>query len=408
MVSLALASAGWGFHHLVREQTACIDTAEGQQLRPVRLPSDGGLVAQAFTHPPGGAGQVCTRVRVSTGRNATLVLRLHADDDGRPGSVLRREVVLVDGTTRQACVDATGALPPTAPVLWLALQRTSPIDDNADVYLYATTQHRHRDGQLLVEGREVWGDLTLRVAAPGSTRLALPTAWPGGLPRPAGSLGVLVMVLMAAMVGTALALAVAATMPSARTALIIVTAGALLSLGVRLLSVPPAPLPPPRPSVEGRTLIDELWQADLRTSWPRLAQAFAIEPSHMGGVRARVLLALPESEIRWQIDVNAPVSLDTAVALREEAWQHPGDGAGFTVAVELEGEHDVLWAGHIDPYFDATARRWHDVTVRLDRYVGQSVTLVLRTDAGPQGNAVRDAAIWREPILRPSRPRAGD
>ena len=74
----------------------------------------------------------------------------------------------------------------------------------------------------------------------------------------------------------------------------------------------------------------------------------------------------------------------------------------FTVSVSSGDRSDVLWEGLVNPFTDAGARRWQDVTVRLDRYVGRDVTLTLATSAGAAGNAVMDAALWREPVLRRS------
>jgi hypothetical protein len=215
-----------------------------------------------------------------------------------------------------------------------------------------------------------------------------------------------VVLLVAGIVGVAtLALSVAARLAgtSRSAGLTIGLAGtAILALqAVSAWSPHTAPASPWRG--EGRALLDDLHDARMLTSWPMLAAGFDVTTSDIRTPADRVLLALPTSSVAWTLHLTEPTSLDTAVALRQEAWTRPGDGATFEISVVAGGRREALWHGHVDAFSDPRARRWHDVTVRLDRYVGQEVTLVLATGPGSGGNAVMDAAMWREPVLRRSR-----
>lgn len=404
-VIVCAVAAGAGicaFWWLAIEQTARLDTARGRTLRALELPQDGRRVAQSFDEPAGGTDAVCIRVGTTWERSASVVVQLHADVTGTPGAVLARAIV-----ETPAAADACLGLPVTSRGeqdrrLWLSVRAVSA-ERSSGAYVLATTEDGYPTGQLLVGDREVWGDAAIVASAPHSTRLRDATAWPRGVPRvesPAALAGILVA---ACAMSAALVLIASTLIGSPRTRSVSLAVALCLSLGVRALSLPPEPVVASRPALEGRTLIDDLWQADLQTMWPQLGQGFEVVTIDIGGVPARALYALPASEARWEVDVQTPTSLDTAVALREEAWSRVGDGVTFSVRVEAEGRQDVLWRGHVDPFFDPSARTWRNVTVRLDRYVGRTVTLVLETDAGPQGNAVMDAAVWREPVLRPSK-----
>jgi hypothetical protein len=42
---------------------------------------------------------------------------------------------------------------------------------------------------------------------------------------------------------------------------------------------------------------------------------------------------------------------------------------------------------------------WHDISISLAPYAGQSITLRLSTDNGPAGNGTGDWAGWKTPRL---------
>lgn len=401
VASAALTFVMWSWHFLVLERTGDLDTAGGHEMRRVALPSNGEAVSQAFVSPRGGAGKACIMLNSTHVDPVPVVVQAHSTESERPGAVLARRAAAVQGMTQPVCLSLEGVAR-DAGRLWVSVRLTS--GGGHEVFAHATLDDAYPDGQLFVGEREVWGDLAIRVTAPASTRWLQPDTWPPGVPRVTTSLGLVLLLTTSSAVAAGLVLAVASTASTRRGRVATIAGGVMIGLSVRVLSVAPEPPRPRRPAVEGRTLIDDLWAADMRTSWPRLGQALAVEESRIGGAAVRVLLALPSTEVRWSVDVDVPLSLDTGVTLREEAWTLPGDGVGFTIAAEADGATQVLWSAHVDPFFDPTARAWRDVTVRLDRYVGRSIVLVFRTDPGPQGNAVRDAAMWREPVVRPSRP----
>jgi hypothetical protein len=62
-------------------------------------------------------------------------------------------------------------------------------------------------------------------------------------------------------------------------------------------------------------------------------------------------------------------------------------------------------AGQERPLFDQLLTNqpadqlWHDVQISLADYAGQTITLILETDPGPQGDTTGDWAGWETPRI---------
>lgn len=404
LVCLA-AALGGGAHAawwLLLDQPARIDTLAGRTPRQWALPTDGSVLAQSFPVPTGGADAACVWIVNTIGAPRSLLVQLQADDRGRPALVLARAVRDVAAGGAPVCVGIPVPAPrsPRAATWWVTLRAISA-EASGGLDVAVVSDLVLSRGRLLRSGEERWGTLGLVVSAPASTRWHV--QWPRLLYRPSGaSRTVGLLVIASALAAGSLWLvssAFATTAQSARAAAIAVPA--LLAVLHAVTQWAPAPAPI-RYEGPGRALLDELGDARMRTTVGGLGDGFAVVTSDIRAPGDRALFALPDAVVSWRVRVTEPTSLDTAVALRQEAWTRPGDGAMFTVSVSSGDRSDVLWEGLVNPFTDAGARRWQDVTVRLDRYVGRDVTLTLATSAGAAGNAVMDAALWREPVLRRS------
>ena len=82
----------------------------------------------------------------------------------------------------------------------------------------------------------------------------------------------------------------------------------------------------------------------------------------------------------------------------ETTWNWGGDGSRFILRVEPESGDQVTV---FDQYVSNQPpdRKWHDVDIPLDRFAGQTVTLTLQTDPGPQGDTTGDWAGWDSPRI---------
>jgi hypothetical protein len=90
--------------------------------------------------------------------------------------------------------------------------------------------------------------------------------------------------------------------------------------------------------------------------------------------------------------------LTFAIGLDDSAHGKPGDGVDFTVSVREPSGHIVeLWSKYIDGKKNEADRGWHAMKVSLERYAGQTVSIILSTSIADDGQF--DGAYWGTPRL---------
>lgn len=157
------------------------------------------------------------------------------------------------------------------------------------------------------------------------------------------------------------------------------------------------------------SLFDRFPQAERRSASPT---AFAREDIVIGDTRRRVIFAHPPSRLTYELRLPARARLVTAIALKPDAWSHPGDGVVFRVGIADERRYDALFARHVNPFAVPGDRRWIPVAIDLRAYSGwqwslfyrpweRTWRLVFSTDPGPPGtgNLAWDWAVWADPSI---------
>ena len=111
-----------------------------------------------------------------------------------------------------------------------------------------------------------------------------------------------------------------------------------------------------------------------------------------------LLLHAPSSV---SFDLNLPpeaVVFSSRIAMDPQSWDWGGDGSTFVVTATLgNGDMVELYRAHISN--EAGDRRWHDMEIPLGDYAGQTITLTLATEPGPQADPAGDWAGWETPRL---------
>jgi len=103
------------------------------------------------------------------------------------------------------------------------------------------------------------------------------------------------------------------------------------------------------------------------------------------------------AHISYRLTLPAePVELRSRIAMAPESWDWGGDGSRFIVRVEDAAGNSLVVFDQYVSNQDAD-RAWHDVEVPLRQYAGQTITLTLETDPGPQGDTTGDWAGWESP-----------
>jgi tetratricopeptide (TPR) repeat protein len=113
-----------------------------------------------------------------------------------------------------------------------------------------------------------------------------------------------------------------------------------------------------------------------------------------------VLFQHPTSEISYSISIPADSHLAFSLALSPEVWSLGiGDGVQFDVYVDNGNTRSNPFSEYIDPKNIPEQRKWHDRDIDLSPWAGQTITLTLATDPGPNGDKRYDWAGWGEPCI---------
>ncbi len=120
------------------------------------------------------------------------------------------------------------------------------------------------------------------------------------------------------------------------------------------------------------------------------------------GTTRRGIYARPTSRLAWHLTLPRKARLRVWLAIAEDAWDEPGDGAVFRIGVGIaQGEgFEELFRRRLNPSVWLADRRWVPVDVDLTRAGGREVDLVLLTEADSNHSwldARNDRAIWGEP-----------
>ena len=112
-----------------------------------------------------------------------------------------------------------------------------------------------------------------------------------------------------------------------------------------------------------------------------------------------ILFTHPPNSISFQIDLpDEPTTFHSRIAMAPESWEWGGDGVTFVVSVEVKGAlPTTLLRQHIGN--DAVDRDWHMVDVPLTDYAGQTITLTLLSEPGPNNDSTGDWAGWETPRI---------
>ncbi|MCP4423332.1 MAG: hypothetical protein GY803_02460, partial [Chloroflexi bacterium] len=112
-----------------------------------------------------------------------------------------------------------------------------------------------------------------------------------------------------------------------------------------------------------------------------------------------VLMIRPPNSLSYQITLpDEPTDLQFRAAMAPESWDWGGDGATFMVAVGTDTvATTILFQQHISN--NTVDRDWHEVAIPLTDFTGQTITLTLATDPGPNGDFTGDWAGWETPRI---------
>jgi hypothetical protein len=138
--------------------------------------------------------------------------------------------------------------------------------------------------------------------------------------------------------------------------------------------------------------------AAVHSEGPGSTIASRVRPGwiRVGDQRRRALLAHPTSRIALEaVPIPEGARLRARFAIREEAWEQPGDGVTFRLlALPSGGDEILLEERYLDPKDNPAERRWAEWVLDAGALGGRTATLILETLPGPAGNHAHDWAGW--------------
>ena len=156
------------------------------------------------------------------------------------------------------------------------------------------------------------------------------------------------------------------------------------------------------PSGDERVTADLIDQFDSAVEKRPNPEVFSLVDATIGGESHRAIQVTQTSRLVYSVTVPDDGELRFSAGLQESAWDTPGDGVLFRILVGAGGDPFEALNVHIDPHNNPGARMWHDLSVDLSEYSGETIELFFKTNASPpippgrdDGNG--DLALWGDP-----------
>ena len=145
---------------------------------------------------------------------------------------------------------------------------------------------------------------------------------------------------------------------------------------------------------------------DLIQQFPSARQqpgtdAFSVVDSKINNETKRAIYTknLAGTRITWKITVPDNGWLKVSLGILEEGWTMPGNGVLFSIGVSDTKTYDELLSLTINPFNNASDRRWNELSLDLSQYAGETVELIFNTRSGPADDRNGDFAAWGEPRI---------
>jgi hypothetical protein len=146
-------------------------------------------------------------------------------------------------------------------------------------------------------------------------------------------------------------------------------------------------------------------QVDLLTQYEQAQKKggdFAVADVTLDGVTKKAIAAPPNSRITFHVRVPDDGWLRVSLGLKPEAWTVEGNGVHFYAGVSDGRVFEPLFTQTVNPFANASERRWIPVMVDLSAYAGEEMDIILNTVASGPGAAPDDRGdmpLWGAPEL---------
>jgi hypothetical protein len=129
---------------------------------------------------------------------------------------------------------------------------------------------------------------------------------------------------------------------------------------------------------------------------------FTVVDATLSGETKRAIAAPANGRIKFRVRVPDDGWLKVSLGMKPEAWTTEGNGVYFFAGVSDGRAFEELFNQTLNPFANASERRWIPVTVDLSAYAGEEMEVILNTRAsGPGGPADDrgDMPLWGLPEI---------
>ena len=129
---------------------------------------------------------------------------------------------------------------------------------------------------------------------------------------------------------------------------------------------------------------------------------FSVADVTLAGETKRAIVAPPNGRVTFHVRVPDDGWLRVALGMKPESWDKEGNGVYFFAGVSDGRAFEPLFEQTVNPFANASERRWIPVMVDLSAYAGEEMDIVLNTRASGKNVAPddrNDLPLWGAPEL---------
>jgi hypothetical protein len=128
-------------------------------------------------------------------------------------------------------------------------------------------------------------------------------------------------------------------------------------------------------------------------------EAFSVVEATINGEpkQAITIQNMAGTRITWPVTIPDNGWLKVSLGVLEPGWTMQGDGVLFGIGVSDGMVYDEMLSLTLNPYNNASDRRWNEISLDLSPYAGETVDLIFNTRSGPQDDRNGDFAAWGDP-----------
>lgn len=147
--------------------------------------------------------------------------------------------------------------------------------------------------------------------------------------------------------------------------------------------------------------VDLISMFDQATKKPSPA-GFQILDATLAGETKKAIFTPPNSRITFHVHVPDDGWLRLSLGMKPESWDKEGNGVYFYAGVSDGKSFEQLFTQTVNPFKNATERRWIPVAVDLSAYAGEDVDVILNTVSSGPGlppDERNDLPLWGAPVI---------